>query len=153
MSGPGPSIPPPSLLADTLLLDLELAWRERQEEAEVLEREGHLSIALALHVYSLEIRLKTMVCRHLKLDLLPAACKTHDLSILIIFTGLWGELTRADHAAIRRNWDILVAYSKKSLNESRYLPRNSLGFSDYPTLMTALQEPNDGVIAWLSKPR
>src|SRR5208283_5624823 len=37
----------------TSLADLELAWQEREEEAQVLDKSGFRSIALSLRVYSL----------------------------------------------------------------------------------------------------
>jgi len=63
-------------------------------------------MALSLRLYSLEIRLKACVCRILKLSHLPKVCKTHDLSELIIFTGLWEELENPASAILRRNWDL-----------------------------------------------
>ena len=80
------------LLQDTTRKDLELAWNEREAEAGLLLAQGHELSSLAFRVYSLEIRVKAMICRRLALDLLPRHCKTHDLSELILFTGLWGEL-------------------------------------------------------------
>jgi hypothetical protein len=141
----------PSLLQDASLSDLETAWRERQVEAEVLEREGHHSTAIALRVYSLEIRLKTLICKTLKLNSLPKACKTHDLSELIIFTGLWGEMNETSYFAVRQNWDLLVAYSKKSLNDSRYQPRSGFSVAENANLISALDDSTDGVTAWLSR--
>jgi len=76
-----------------------------------------------MRLYSLEIRLKTHICRLLKLSRLPRVCKTHDLSELIIFTGMWEELENPASAILRRNWDLLVDFSKQRLNDQRYLPR------------------------------
>ncbi len=77
---------------DTTRANLELAWRERSEEAELLIRAGYLSMGVCLKAYALEARIKLRICDHLGLDLLPTACKTHDLAQLIIFTGLVAEL-------------------------------------------------------------
>src|SRR5208283_2120811 len=62
--------------------------------------------------YSLEIRIKAFICKTLKLGYLPKVCKTHDLSDLIIFTGLLEELEDPNNQTVRRNWDVLVDFSK-----------------------------------------
>ena len=105
-------------LSDSLLSDLETAWNEREEEARQLIALGYNSTALALRLYSLEIRLKTMICKQLKLSYLPKACKTHDLAELIIFTGLRQELNDPANVAVQQNWDLLVEFSKHASERS-----------------------------------
>jgi hypothetical protein len=46
-----------------LLSDLEISWREREEEANQRRAPGYISTALALRLYALEIRLKTIICK------------------------------------------------------------------------------------------
>ena len=104
-----------------------------------------------MRLYSLEIRLKTHICRLLKLSHLPRVCKTHDLSELIIFTGMWEELEDPVNAAVRQNWDLLVDFSKVRLNDQRYLPRAMLDPKDQKKYNDALDDPSDGVLAWLSR--
>ena len=151
MSSPGAGRPTPGLLPDALLSDLEIAWREREEEARQLIAAGYNSTALALRIYSLEIRLKTIICKQLRLNRLPKACKTHDLTDLIIFTGNWEELDDPANLAIRQNWDLLADFSKARLNDQRYLPRGTLDARDQQRLMSALDDPKDGVLTWLSR--
>ena len=151
MSTSGGAGPAPGLLPDATLADLDAAWREREAEAGALSVAGYHSIALALRLYSLEVRLKAMICKHLGLGFLPAACKTHDLSILIIFTGISKELDDATNMAIRQNWDLLVDFSKKRLNDLRYLPRSKLSAIEATRLTNALDDAGDGVLAWLSR--
>jgi hypothetical protein len=151
MSTPGGSGPKSSLLFNATLVDLEDAWQEREQEARVLLSGGHNAIGLALLLYSLEIRLKTRICKHLKLSLLPKACKTHDLSELIIFTGLFEELQDPANATIRRNWDRLEKFSKEQLNDLRYNPQRKLTASELAMMLVALDDPALGVLAWLSK--
>lgn len=138
-------------LSDSLLSDLETAWNEREEEARQLIALGYNSTALALRLYSLEIRLKTMICKQLKLSYLPKACKTHDLAELIIFTGLRQDLNDPANVAVQQNWDLLVEFSKMRLNDQRYLPRASLDPTDFTRHMDALDSPQYGVLTWLSK--
>jgi hypothetical protein len=140
---------PAALLLNALLADLEPAWIEREEEAQQLIAMGYNSTGLALRLYSLEIRLKTMICKKLNLPCLPTKCKTHDLAELIIFTGIWEEL--ATDVVVRQNWDLLVEYSKQRLNDQRYLPRASLDLADFTKHMQALDDAKDGVLSWLSR--
>jgi hypothetical protein len=151
MSMAGLGHPGPGLLPDVRLVDLDLAWREREEEARELRARGYNSMALALRLYSLEIRIKTVICKQLRLSNLPKACKTHDLTELIIFTGLWDELQDPANAAIRQNWDLLATFSKLRLNDQRYLPRGSLDPLDFKNHNDALDDALDGVLAWLSR--
>jgi hypothetical protein len=134
-----------------LATDLEVAWKEREEEARVLTGPGFHSMALSMRLYSLEIRLKTHICRLLKLSHLPRVCKTHDLSELIIFTGMWEELEDTANAAVRQNWDLLVDFSKLRLNDQRYHPRSMLDPNDLKKYNNALDDPQDGVLTWLSR--
>jgi hypothetical protein len=139
------------LIPDALLTNLEIAWAEREEEASQLIAVRYNSTALALRLYSLEIRLKTIICKQLKLSRLPRACRTHDLSELIIFTGMWEELDDPANLVIRQNWDLLADFSKGRLNDQRYLPRGMLGAGEQQRFIDALDDPQDGVLTWLSR--
>jgi hypothetical protein len=108
------------------------------------------TMALALRLYSLEIRIKTIICKRLNLDLLPGHCKTHNLSELMIFTGLLAELNDPTKIVLRRNWDLLVKFSKDRLNSIRYLPASHLGAPELGGLLGAMDDPRDGVWTWLS---
>jgi len=139
------------LLTETTLANLEIAWGEREEEARALSQLGFHSTAVALRLYALEIQLKIAICRHLGLPSLPSACKTHDLSELLVFTGRWRELQDSPHSPVRLNWDILLAYSQAKLNNLRYQPRADLDLADAANIDEALDDPVNGVRAWLSK--
>ena len=140
------------LLRDTTLADLETAWQERDVEAAILEADGHGTTSLALRLYALEIRVKTLICKRLVLDHLPKHCKTHEPPELLLFTGFSSELDDSINAKIRRNWDLLVLFGKERLNSLRYLPSaKALNGYDLGFLLTALDDPNDGVLAWLSR--
>ncbi|OJV88525.1 MAG: hypothetical protein BGO34_17990 [Bacteroidia bacterium 44-10] len=154
MSGKSKPGPPQGFIG-TALTDLEVAWRERIEEAEVLETAGFHSTAAALRLYALEILVKVVICKHLGLSLLPVVCKKHELVNLIIHTGLWKELQVDPPTRLLANWDILANYSESRLNDLRYEPREKLTEADATRIKEALhgseQHPDDGVVAWLSK--
>jgi hypothetical protein len=151
MSSASGGRPAPVFLAEASVTDLEVAWKEREEEARELKAHGYDSTALSLRLYSLEIRIKTLICKQLRLSHLPKVCKTHDLSELIIFTGMWEELEDPANDAVRQNWDLLANFSKVRLNDQRYLPRAMLDSKDVKRMNDALDDPWDGVITWLSK--
>lgn len=117
MSHASSARPGPVFLAEASVVDLEVSWNEREEEARQLLAHGYNSTALSLRLYSLEIRIETLICKQLKLSHLPKDCKTHDLSELIIFTGMWEELEDPANDAVRQNWDLLANFSKVRLND------------------------------------
>ena len=141
------------LLNDTTQINLESAWKERLEEAEVLIQAAHFSMGVCLKAYALEVRVKLRICEHLRLDLLPTACKTHDLAQLIIFTGLVDELKDPSNSRVVEYWLRLVAFSKDRLNSSRYQPRIQLPSTDCQSLLEAFDDPKEGIFAWLSRSR
>jgi hypothetical protein len=151
MSSASHGPPPAGLLVETSLADLEVAWKERDAEAQQLMVHGYHSTALSLRIYSLEIRIKTLICKHLRLSHLPKVCKTHDIKELVIFTGLSSELQDPANAAVRQNWDLLADFSKVRLNDQRYLPRGLLDPLELKKHNDALDDPQDGVLAWLSR--
>jgi len=143
--------PHASLLPDTTRADLERAWRDRESEAALLSAGGYHAMAVSLRVYALEIQLKWHVCLHLDLEYLPRACKTHDLGDLVIFTGRSRELDDPKNGNLRSNWDILAAFSKMRLNEIRYQSSASFDAAKLAELSDALDDPANGVLAWLSR--
>lgn len=140
-------------LPDTSLADLELAWMEREEEAKAMAERGFLSTSVSLRIYSLEILLKTLVCKRLGVSLLPAACKTHELDEVLIYTGLQGEIEAPSFSSTRLNWGLLVNYSKNLLNDQRYKPRVTYSPEEADLINQALDDPASGVLAWLLSDR
>ncbi|WP_165066028.1 hypothetical protein [Paludisphaera rhizosphaerae] len=141
----------PQGLIDTTLVHLEAAWKEREEEAKGLSGLGFHSTAAALRLYALEILVKVVICKHLNLPSLPAACKSHNLVELLVYTGAWREMQDPSCSLVRENWDTLVEYSRDRLNDLRYEPRTELTQEDVARIDAALDEPDTGVLAWLSK--
>jgi hypothetical protein len=151
MMSSGGASPGSKVLSSSKLVDLEAAWKEREVEAAALKAAGHETMALALRLYSIEIRIKTIICKHLTLERLPMVCKTHKLEELLIFTGLWGELYDPGNSAIKKNWDELLIFSEKKLNDIRYLPNNTFPPDEIRKVETALDDPSNGVWTWLSR--
>ncbi len=153
MSAGGSGKPPAGLLTDTTRSGLQASWTERFEEAELLLNAGLRSMGVCLKVYALEARVKARICEHLELDLLPRACKTHDLTELMIFTGLMGELEDPSNTMVKEYWDFLATFSRLELGKLRYQPRLQMPDLLADELLKALDEPTHGAFAWLSRPR
>ena len=148
----GPQRIPAGMMPETSRPSLELAWKDREAEAVLLTAGASRTMGLALRVYALEIRLKSIICRHLRLEYLPRSCKTHDLAELILYTGLWPQLDDPERGKLRANWDLLATFSKHRLNEARYCPAVTfLGPDEFSRLTGALDDPSDGVLPWLSR--
>ena len=149
--GAGP--PHAGLLNDTTRAGLQSSWPERLIEAELLLKAGLRSMGVCLKVYALEVRVKARICEHLDLDLLPRACKTHDLTELVLFTGLFGELALPGNARAKGFWDLLADFSRLELGRLRYQARGQLPQQRADAIEEALDDPLDGAFAWLSRPR
>jgi hypothetical protein len=68
---------------------------ERADEFELLRRAGRYATAVYLGGYALELLLKCAVCTSLRLQALPIELQTHDLEVLLLFSGFQAELEQA----------------------------------------------------------
>ena len=143
--------PPVGLMENAKRADFELAWMEREQEAGLLRAGGSRSMEICLRFYALECRIKAIICKHLDLDSLPKACKTHDLTELLIFSGLHRKLLETTNEGLEKSWDRLAKFSKEGLNDVRYLPDNLMTDETYNILTRAFDDPSTGVHSWLSE--
>lgn len=133
------------------LVHLEQAWQDRLVDGLTLHAAGRHGSAMALGLYSLEILLKAMVCRKLNLEHLPVGFQIHDLDGLVVLTGLSRLLNQktTHRSALRRNWDDILLISR-TLEELRYTPDSRWSKKQADTFFHQLNNPNHGVIPWLS---
>lgn len=131
--------------------ELEQAWRDRLEDAEVLLAKGRYAASIASGIYALEIRLKVLICDRLELDSLPKLFETHHLRGLLYMAGLARRLESERESAVRRNWDGIVLVSD-SLNDLRYKPNALWTEEQSSRFLDQLRTPPNGVIPWLEKP-
>lgn len=138
------------------LADLDEASRDRLKDARVLAAAGHPASALVAAYYSVEIRLKALICTRLDLLNLPTAFQTHDLEGLLTLSGLSRRMESSAPPGVRFHWEELVRLFPK-LDVIRYLPEGSavllaIGQSsrDASDLIASLDHPTDGVLTWLS---
>ena len=94
------------------LADLEAAYQDRVERGRELrsarryvfgDRPGTLRPGNLAEVADLS---------RLELELLPKACKTHDLEGLMVVTGLSERSSTRGNDSGNANWDALAAFSK-----------------------------------------
>ena len=130
--------------------DLDTAARDRLEDAEQLLKAGRNASAIAMGLYSLEIRLKERICRHLEIEALPVAFQIHDLAGLLLLAGLSKQINEPVSLHVLYTWNELVLWSKR-LNDLRYSPE---AHPDWPeakavSFFTQLGDPPHGVLPWL----
>lgn len=154
----------------------ELA-RTRLEEAEILCNNGKYDGAFYLAGYSVELMLKAKICQHLDIDDLfdedagieisekvkvKAAVKTvrdsvksHDLSVLFIYSGLAKKFQQAK----ANQWELMETYGllislvqakeyKLWSEQARYLPigtNNRIGVM----LLIKLLKDDGGLLKWI----
>lgn len=134
--------------------DLKLMAQVRLDEAKVLLANGFYDGAAYICGYVVELSLKAMICKNLKINEYPDDGKdknifsTHDFDRLLLLAGLQNKLTITSRALkkIWSNWSLLTAWKP----ERRYIT----GFynkSSVDSLITALEHPRDGFFTWIKK--
>ena len=59
-------------------------WQDRLAEGKALLAASYHAWAMATGLFALEIRLKVLICKRLKIDKLPRAFEIHDLDGLLL---------------------------------------------------------------------
>lgn len=144
----------------------QLAY-ERLSEAKILSDHEKYDGAFYLAGYSIELMLKAKVCEHFDIDNLfdetcqiygigevRKALKTHDITVLLIFSGLFNKLENAKSAdkVLIQTYNRLFATSGRCLwNEQvRYQTLGSQNAENVQTLIALLQHEK-GVLQWIEK--
>ena len=139
----------------------------RLSEAESLCNAGKYDGAFYLAGYSVELILKAKVCQHFKIDNLfdkngcaiqgisdlRKVVETHDINLLLIFSGLEREFNKArKHNSILRNsYQFFKASTGKQTDwneQVRYLPINSKTEEDVKEFIALLNNSN-GILKWI----
>jgi hypothetical protein len=128
--------------------DLDQASIDRLDDSKALIAAGRPASSIASALYALEIRLKVLICKRLDRINLPDAFKFHDFEALLILTGLSGRLDDPLAARVRQNW-VEVVDMARNIDKYRYLPDKGWSMAEATTLISWLEDPNDGVITWL----
>jgi hypothetical protein len=134
------------------LADLDLAWKDRLEDALALLNAGRHASAILMGLYALEINLKTRICRKLDLEHLPRAFEIHDLEGLLLLAGLSKRMSSKRAQKTLGHWDFIVKTSAR-LNELRYGPVLRVTESDAQAFFSGLNQAPDGVLLWRQRQR
>ena len=129
--------------------DLNQAWEDRLRDADALLAAERFPSAVAMAVYSLEIRLKVRICQRLDVLSLPKAFEMHDLAGLLILSGLSQRLSAAEADPIKRNW-VKITQTANLVTDRRYQSNNALGRQDAELFFAQLRDPSSGVLPWIS---
>ena len=127
--------------------DLAKAATDRLDEAHALLDGGHWASAIAMGIYALEIRLKVMICDHLRLPNLPRAMEFHAIDDLMILTGLY-ERIKLNECSAKASWREVLTRSR-DLNAYRYAPATRYTSELATTFFSHLEAPDTGVLPWL----
>jgi hypothetical protein len=129
--------------------DLDQAWQDRMDDAKALDAAGRHAAAIAARLYAIEIYLKYRVCQRLNLTNPLKKLEIHDLEALIVFAGFSRVLAAVPAGSkLKQNWEEIVAFSDK-LNDLRYQPGAGWSQQQSTDLSRWLDDPSDGVMAWL----
>lgn len=145
--------------------EIKLLAYERLSEAQILCDNEKYDGTFYLAGYSIELMLKAKVCEHFGVDNLfdeqcqiygisevRKALKTHDITILLIFSGLKDkfEVARSQNKEFMKATSCLFDTSGKCLwsEQSRYRPYGSQQKSAVDKFISAL-EGDRGFIKWI----
>lgn len=143
---PQPNINP--ITPELTRTQLERIAEARLQEFQILRSNDHHIMAIYVSGYALEAILKSAVCTNLDTDKLAQVFKTHDLEVLLYFTGLEREMmTEAPDAYqsfkdIVGIWDPSLRYIDPT--DRTYTSETSERFD------TWLNHSEKGIIPWIT---
>lgn len=123
---------------------------ERIKDAEALLHADRFSCAYYVGGYAIECALKACIAGRTRQDDFPPrdAIKyyTHDVGRLLEIAGLAAEHAEyaRQNAAFRQNWGIVREWTE----EARY---QTFTQEQAASLLTAIADPQDGVLQWLKR--
>ena len=131
--------------------DLEALSVARIEESQLLYQHGRYSGAYYLAGYAVELAIKACIAKHIRSGFIPDRnfinrVYQHRFDDLIGLAGLKQELTdeiRRD-PQLGGNWGMACDWSE----ESRYAAWDAINAA---ALISAIADPNHGVLQWLRK--
>jgi HEPN domain-containing protein len=135
-----------------LMIDLDQASRERLDDAEILLRGGRYAASITYAIYALEIKLKVLICRRLDLEQLPKLFEIHDLSALLLHTGLETKMKNVKRPRnLLENWERILGIAK-IMDQVRYKPNpDQWDLSLAEQVLRLLRDPPDGVLLWVTR--
>jgi hypothetical protein len=131
-------------------VELEAAWNARVQDADAMLAAERFESAIAAGIYAVEILLKSLICKRLGIDFLPAVFEIHDLESLTLHAGLRNqlELREGESLEFQRNWAFIREIATK-LNDFRYQPDHPESRDQALRFFEQLRHPETGVLTWL----
>ena len=135
--------------------DLKKISQGRIKEAKILCENGCYDGAIYLGGYVVETALKACICKRLSLDEyldkgeMSSAFKTHNLANLLVLAGLSKKFAaeKGKTSAFYLNWSVVEHWSEAK----RYEPIGTNKKDDAEEFISALSDPEGGVLAWIKK--
>ncbi len=130
----------------------------RLKEAKVLFANGLYDGAVYMAGYSVELALKASICKALDVDdffstgkyTQTKTLKTHNLADLLVFSGLQTKfrIEQANNTPTFQQWSHLSSIWSEQL---RYMPEGTYRKKDAEQIISAIENPNNGILIWIQK--
>ena len=132
--------------------DLKKIAYVRLREAKALNKAGFYDGAVYLAGYVLEIALKAVICKHLKVQDYPDKeniFSTHNFDRLLLLSGLSEEISAKNkrNKKLFFNWSIVTQWRP----EGRYSPVGKYKEKDAKEFLKALDHRHDGVFTFIKR--
>jgi hypothetical protein len=129
--------------------DFQRIAQLRLVEARILLDAGQFSGSYYLGGYAIECALKACIARHIRAEEMPAKnfgnqVYNHDLSALLLLTGLATDRPLGGDADLDVNWATVKDWSE----QSRYVEKPEIEARE---LLAAIDDDTHGVLAWLTQ--
>jgi hypothetical protein len=118
----------------------------RADEFDLLRRAGRYATAAYLAGYVLGLLLKCAVCKSLRLLALPVELQTHDVEVLLLFSGFQAELEQAPTVH-----DSFLRIKSKWSRGMRYADPSAITGRDCDDMAKWLFDPVCGIVPWLKR--
>lgn len=127
----------------------------RLKEAKYLYKVGLYDGAVYLAGYVIEIALKVLICKNLKIDEYPDEGKnkdvfiSHDFDRLLIFSGLSKKINAKNrrNKKLFENWSVLTQWRP----EGRYSPIGTYKKNNAKDFLKALEDKENGLFVYIKK--
>ncbi len=130
---------------DTSADEFSQAARNRAEDFRALRAAGRWTASVYLGPYIVELRLKHLVCTHLRVANLPTALKVHELGTLMIYCGKQQEFA-TQPPALQQSFQKLASIHEAGWRYKSHAPSHK---DDSDNLHGWLFDEKSGILNWL----
>jgi len=130
---------------DTTGAEFQQCCRDRIDDFNALRAAGRWTASVYMGPYVVELRLKYLICDHLRTDRLPTALRIHELSTLLIYAGRHEEFGRQP-TAVRENFQKVISLQSARW---RYRVHDPVHKADSDNLNDWLFNDPSGIMKWV----